>query len=164
MSDKIAGLFLDVSCRKLDAMTTNLRVCLDKLTDEQIWRRGGAHENAIGNLVLHLCGNMRQWILHGVGGANDVRQRDAEFSTTDGLNKADLIEKFTATVAEAREVIASLSHSRLMQKITPQRREVSVLEAIYQVVAHVEQHTGQIIVLTKQMIGTDLDLTIPRSR
>ncbi|HZY63186.1 MAG TPA: DinB family protein [Edaphobacter sp.] len=164
MSDEIAVLFLDVSCRKLDAMTTNLRICLDKLTDEQIWRRGGAHENAIGNLVLHLCGNMRQWILHGIGGAKDVRQRDAEFSATDGLNKADLIEKFTATVAEVREVIASLPPGRLTQKITPQKREVSVLEAIYQVVAHVEQHTGQIIVLTKQMIGTDLDLTMPRPR
>ena len=120
MKDEIAGLFLDVSCRKLDAMTTNLRLCLGKLTDEQIWQRGGAHENAVGNLVLHLCGNMRQWILHGVGGAKDVRQRDAEFSATGGLTGAQLIDKFTRTVTEARGVILSLPHRRLVEKIKPQ--------------------------------------------
>ena len=106
MKDEIAGLFLDVSCRKLDAMTTNLRVCLGKLTDEQIWARGGAHENAVGNLVLHLCGNMRQWIMHGVGGSKDVRVRDAEFSAESGPGGAALMETFASTVAEARAVIA----------------------------------------------------------
>lgn len=164
MKDESAGLFLDVSCRKLDAMTTNLRLCLGRLTDEQIWQRRGTHENAVGNLVLHLCGNMRQWILHGIGGAKDVRQRDAEFSATGGLTGAQLIDKFARTVTEARGVILSLPHRRLVEKIKPQQREVSVLEAIYQVVAHVEQHTGQIILLTKQITEADLDLTIPRPR
>lgn len=164
MDNEIAGLFLDVSCRKLDAMTTNLKVCLGKLTDKQIWARGKAHENTVGNLVLHLCGNMRQWIMHGVGGAKDVRVRDAEFSADGGLGGAALMEIFASTVAEARAVIASLPAGRLIEKTTPQKREVSVLEAIYQVVAHVEQHVGQVILLTKQITRTDLDLTIPRPR
>jgi hypothetical protein len=164
MRDEIAGLFLDVSCRKLDAMTTNLRVCLGKLTDEQIWTRSGPHENAIGNLVLHLCGNMRQWIMHGVGGAKDVRTRDAEFSANGGQGAAALMEMFVSTVAESRGVIAALPAKRLAEKITPQKREVSVLEAVYVVVAHVEQHVGQVILLTKQMTEADLDLTIPRPR
>ena len=107
---------------------------------------------------------MRQWIMHGVGGAKDVRVRDAEFSANGGLSGAALMEMFASTVAEAHAVIASLPAGRLVEKTTPQKREVSVLEAIYQVVAHVEQHVGQVILLTKQMTGTDLDLTIPRPR
>jgi uncharacterized damage-inducible protein DinB len=164
MDNEIAGLFLDVSCRKLDAMTINLRICLSKLTNEQIWARGGAHENAVGNLVLHLCGNARQWIMHGIGGAKDVRVRDAEFSANGSQNGASLMEMFGGTIAEACTILRSLPPERLTEKITPQKREVSVLEAIYQVVAHVEQHVGQIILLTKKMTATDLDLTIPRSR
>jgi hypothetical protein len=164
MNNEIAALFLDYSCKKLDGMTDNLRICLGKLTDAQIWERHGAHENAVGNLVLHLCGNMRQWVMHGVGAAKDVRVRDAEFSANGGLSGAQLMETFANTVAEARGVISSLPSERLVERITPQGRDVSVLDAIYQVVGHVQQHVGQIILLTKQMTRHDLDLTMPRSR
>jgi uncharacterized damage-inducible protein DinB len=164
MDNEIAALFLDYSCKKLDAMLGNLRVCLGKLTEEQIWQRDGAHENAVGNLVLHLCGNMRQWILHGVAGAPDVRVRDAEFSADGKMGGAELLQKFEATFAEARAVIASLPAERLVERTTPQHHEVSVLDAIYQVVGHVQQHMGQIILLTKQMTASDLDLTMPRPR
>src|SRR5260370_14320456 len=127
MDNEIAALFLDYSCKKLDAMTANLRVCLGKLTDAQIWERHGAHENAVGNLVLHLCGNMRQWIMHGVGGAPDVRVRDKEFSADGGLSGAALIEKFETTVAEARGIIDSLPPAGLVERTAAQNREVSVL-------------------------------------
>jgi uncharacterized damage-inducible protein DinB len=145
-------------------MTDNLRICLSKLTDAQVWERHGAHENAVGNLVLHLCGNMRQWIMHGVGGAKDIRLRDVEFSAMDGLSSTELMEKFAATVSEANRIIASVPAERLVERITPQGRDVSVLDAIYQVVGHVQQHVGQIILLTKQMTAKDLDLTMPRPR
>ncbi|MCU1223001.1 MAG: hypothetical protein JWQ42_1094 [Edaphobacter sp.] len=164
MNNEIAALFLDYSCKKLDGMTDNLRLCLGKLTDEQIWERHGAHENTVGNLVLHLCGNMRQWTIHGVGGAKDVRVRDAEFSADGGLSGTQLMETFASTVAEARAIIASLPAERLVERVTPQGRDVSVLDAIYQVVGHVQQHVGQVILLTKQMTRQDLDLTMPRPR
>ncbi len=164
MDNEIAAQFLDYSCKKLEMMMKDLRVCLGKLTDAQIWERHGAHENAVGNLVLHLCGNMRQWVMHGVGGAKDVRVRDAEFSADGGLTAAALMELFEKTVTEARGVIASLPAERLVERITPQGRDVTVLGAIYQVVGHVQQHGGQIILLTKQMTRQDLDLTMPRPR
>jgi len=146
--DAVAADFLDVSCRRLDMMTECFEACLRKLSYEQVWQRQGAHENAVGNLVLHLCGNARQWVMHGVGGAPDVRVRDAEFSADGGMSGEELI-------APAE---------RLAERITPQGRNVSVLEAIYQVVGHVQQHVGQIILVTKQMTAMDLDLTIPRPR
>lgn len=164
MSNEIGNLFLTASSAKLEQMTGYLTTCLQKLSDEQIWERHGAHENAIGNLVLHLCGNMRQWIMHGVGGATDVRVRDAEFSAADGGTASELIDLFKSTVWEARFVIDSLPAERLVERTTPQGRNVSMLEAIYQVVGHVQQHVGQIILLTKQMTGKDLDLTMPRPR
>lgn len=164
MENVIATLFLDYSNKRLEQATKDLKTCLGKLTDEQVWERHGPHENAVGNLVLHLCGNMRQWIIHGVGGAKDVRVRDAEFSTQDGWSAAALGELFETTVAEARDVLARVPAERLVERTTPQNREVSVLEAIFQVVTHVQQHLGQVIILTKQMTGKDLDLVMPRPR
>jgi uncharacterized damage-inducible protein DinB len=164
MPDTVASLFLAHSDQKLDQMTIFLNACLERLTEEQVWERHGAHENAVGNLVLHLCGNMRQWIMHGVGGAEDVRVRDAEFSRAEGMTARELSEHFTETVTKVRSVLASLPDTRLTERTRPQGRDVSVLDAIYQVVGHVQQHVGQIILLTKQMTGKDLDLTMPRPR
>ncbi|MHB1021943.1 MAG: DinB family protein [Acidobacteriaceae bacterium] len=164
MHSDIAALFLDYSTRKLDEMTASLDACFSKLTEEQIWQRSAAYENTIGNLVLHLCGNMRQWVLHGVGGAQDVRTRDLEFSTSGGYTRQQLLDLFHSTVAEVKQVIAAVPHERLTERITPQGRNVAVLDAIYQVVGHVQQHLGQIILLTKQMAAQDLDLTLPRPR
>ena len=107
---------------------------------------------------------MKQWILHGVGGVADVRERNAEFETMGGMSRAELIALFTATVDEARAVIGGLSSERLAEIIQPQGRTTSVLGAIYQVVGHVGEHVGQVILLTKQMGRTDLDLTLPRRR
>ena len=164
MEHRLAANFLDVSCRRLGQMTEYLTACVKKLTEEQIWQRHGAYENAVGNLVLHLCGNARQWIMHGVGGAPDVRVRDKEFSADGGMSGAELIALFEETMTEAKAVIAAVTAERMVERVTPQGRDVSVLEAIYQVVGHVQQHVGQIILLTKQMLGTDLDLTMPRPR
>ena len=168
MESQIASLFLDYSSRKLESMTASLTSCLNRLSEEQIWRRGGPHENAVGNLILHLSGNMRQWIMHGVDRQPDVRVRDLEFSTTGGMSRDEVLALFSTTVAEARAILATLPAERLTDRTNPQPTgqigEVSVLDAIYQVVGHVQQHVGQIILLTKQMAGTDLDLTMPRPR
>jgi len=93
-----------------------------------------------------------------------VRTRDAEFAAQGELTGVELMELFRATVAEASAVIAQTPAARLVERTTPQGRDVSVLDAIYQVVGHVQQHVGQAILLTKQMVGEDLDLTIPRMR
>jgi uncharacterized damage-inducible protein DinB len=164
MDNEIGASFLSFSSAKLEQMTAFTRSCFERLSDEQVWQRQGDYENSVGNLILHLCGNMRQWIMHGVGGAADVRVREREFSTDGGMSAKELIRLFEETIAEARGVIDSLPVERLTERTNPQGRDVSVLEAIYQVVGHVQQHTGQIILMTKQMCSTDLDLTMPRPR
>ncbi len=160
----VSRLFLEFSINKLEQMEKFVDSCLRRLSDEQIWRRDGAHENAVGNLILHLCGNMRQWIMYGVDRQPDVRVRDAEFSAESGVSREELLALFAGTVFEASKILATLDPERLVERTNPQHGEVAVLDAIYQVVGHVQQHVGQIILLTKQMTASDVDLSMPRPR
>jgi uncharacterized damage-inducible protein DinB len=164
----IAANFLNVSDKRLQMSAADIAHCVAQLDEEQLWRRGGEHENSVANLLLHLGGNMRQWILHGIDDQPDVRERDAEFALAPRVTGLEAFASFRTTVDEARAVIGSLPQERLLQVIDPQPngtwRHPTVLEAIFQVVGHVQYHAGQIVVLTKQMSGRDLDLTMPRKR
>jgi uncharacterized damage-inducible protein DinB len=148
--------FLDHSVQKLQQYTERIATCLGKLSEEQIWLRGAENENAIGNLVLHLAGNVRQWIVSGVGGAPDIRQRDREFDARGGVPAAELLARLRGAVEEAVGVIGGVSRERLGGRLLIQNYEVSVLEAIYHVVEHFSMHTGQIVFITKMLSGADL--------
>lgn len=148
--------FLDHSIDTLKMFATRIETCLGMLNDDQIWARGNENENAIGNLVLHLCGNVRQWIISNIGGQPDLRQRDGEFSTRGGLSTADLLERLRSTVAEAVALIDGVTTQRLLERTEIQGYDVSGLEAIYHVVEHFTLHAGQIIFATKMLTGTDL--------
>ena len=155
MADDLDRMFADYSVKKLRQMAERIETCLAKLTPEQIWARGGENENAVGNLVLHLCGNVRQWIGHGVGGQADVRVRDREFAARGEVQPVELSERLEGTIRTALDVLAKVTPERLAEKVTIQAYHVTVLEAIYHVVEHFSQHTGQIIFATKQMTGQD---------
>jgi uncharacterized damage-inducible protein DinB len=162
MDSEIASLFIAHSTRKLRQMATYIEACFARLTDEQIWARGATHENSIGNLTLHICGNARQWIGFGIGWEPDVRDRDSEFSTQGGLSRAELLAHLNSTVDHAIAIVDNVTSERLVEKINPQREIVSVLDAIYQVVGHFQLHTGQIIFATKILAGEDLGLYRPQ--
>src|SRR6185437_10154721 len=112
--------------------------------------------NAIGNLVLHLCGNVRQWIVAGVGEQPDIRQRSTEVDARSAGGSTELLARLRTTVEEAAAVIESLTPERLAERRTIQKYEVPVLEAVYHVVEHFSMHTGQIIFATKLFTGEDL--------
>jgi len=152
----IEQLFIEYSVRKLRQNVDRLEKCLARLSEDQIWSRGHESENAVGNLLLHLAGNVRQWIISGVGATADVRDRDSEFNAQSGPSKAELIGALGATVEEACKVIEPLTAERLAVVIHVQKYDVSVLEAVYHVVEHFGQHTGQIIFATKLLTGEEL--------
>jgi len=152
----VEGLFLKFASGKLEQLSGRIADCLGRLPDDRIWARGGDSQNAIGNLVLHLNGNVRQWILGGVGGQPDARDRDAEFADRGSASGAALAARLKATVEEALGVIRGASAERLVQMVRIQGYEVSVLEAIGHVTEHFAQHTGQIIFATKMLTGEDL--------
>ncbi|MGB9457402.1 MAG: DUF1572 family protein [Bryobacteraceae bacterium] len=149
-------LFLECSVRRLMELAPRIETCLGKLTPEQVWARGGENENAIGNLVLHLCGNLRQWIVSGVGGQTDTRDRDGEFATRGDVSIPELSARLRGTVEEATAVIAAIAPERLAAPLLVQGYRVSVLEAVYHVVEHFSMHTGQILFATKMLTGADL--------
>ena len=127
-----------------------IRLCLDTLPADALWKRSDAGSNSIGNLLLHLEGNVRQWIVSSVGGVPDHRQRASEFAATAGADAATLFAALRSTLDAADAVIAGLSADDLASRRTIQGRDVSVFDAIYHVVEHFSLHTGQIILLTKQ--------------
>jgi uncharacterized damage-inducible protein DinB len=167
-NESVGAKFLEFAVKRLKMSEKDILRCTEMLTEEQMWMRGGDYENSVANLLLHLAGNMRQWILHGVAGQPDVRERDEEFTLTPSTTSAEALERFADTLEVCCEVIGGLPTERLLEVIDPQPggtwRHLTILEAIFQVVGHVQLHAGQIIVLTKQMVAKDLDLTMPRKR
>jgi hypothetical protein len=168
MADQFSELFLTACVKEMQHSEEHINRCLDKLSEEQMWHRGADHENSIANLLLHLEGNLRQWFLHGVDKQPDVRQRDSEFTLTPSRRSDEVRSQFAATLAECRQVIGSLPPARLLEITNPQPSgtwpATTILQAICRVTGHLQFHTGQIILLTKQLTGKDLDLTIPRKR
>lgn len=149
-------LFLRFSAEKLRQFTTRIEACLARLTNDQIWARGGENENAVGNLVIHLSGNVREWIVSSLGGQPFSRDRDAEFAARGGLDAAALSALLRESVELAAEVVLQLNTEQLTRTWEIQRRAVTGLEAVYHVVEHFAQHTGQIIFATKMLTGEDL--------
>jgi len=130
--------------------------CLERLSDEQIWWRPNEQSNSIGNLVLHLCGNARQWIVAGVGEMTDARDRDAEFAQREVISRESLQSLLLQTLKDVDETLERSEAGRLLERRTIQGKNVSVLEAILQVVEHFSMHTGQILMLTKMLTNADL--------
>ena len=146
----IAAAFLQRSRHYLGfEYPTKIRRCLDVLPADALWSRADAHSNSVGNLLLHLAGNARQWIVSSVGGARDARNRRAEFEAREGDDVDALFAALRATLDEVDAVLAGLTHERLGEELVIQGRTVSVLDAVYHVVEHFSLHTGQIILLTK---------------
>jgi uncharacterized damage-inducible protein DinB len=141
-----------------DDFLARIKFAIRDLTDVQLWWRPNECSNSIGNLMLHLAGNVRQWIVSAVGGAPDTRTRDAEFNQRIIIPKVDVAKTLDDAVNDAAAVLASLTPSSLSASRIVQGLEVSVGEAVYHVVEHFSMHTGQILYITKLVTGRDLDL------
>src|SRR4030081_1972196 len=119
----IASPFLERSRHYLALeYPTKIRRCLDGLPADALWRRDDEHSNSVGNLLLHLEGNVRQWIISSVGGATDVRLRSAEFTAREGADAGVLFESLRATLDEADAVIGSVTSAQLLERRTIQGR------------------------------------------
>lgn len=130
---------------------------LAELSDEQIWWRPNEASNSAGSLILHLCGNVRQWMIAGVGGVADTRNRDREFTERRQIGREDLLALLTTTLNEVDailaglevEVMASKSDAPLQRDCVPQGFAQTVLDAVFHVVEHFSYHTGQIVFIAK---------------
>jgi uncharacterized damage-inducible protein DinB len=137
----------------VDSHLPRIRRCLERLSDEQLWWRANEESNSVGNLVLHLAGNVRQWIVSGVGRQPDHRQRQQEFDERGPVPRELLLERLESAVRDADETLARLAPGALLEPRRIQEHDVTVLEAIYHVVEHFAMHAGQIIFATKMWHG-----------
>jgi hypothetical protein len=149
--------FLEFSREKLlNQYWPRLRSCVEGLSDEQVWWRPNDASNSIGNLILHLNGNVRQWLVASFKRSEDLRDRPAEFRERRSTAASALLEKLGTTMKEASEVLASLSEADLLTTFEIQGYTVTGLRAVYQVVEHFGLHYGQIVYITKLLRGEDL--------
>jgi len=157
---RVATIFLaDVSRSMAKQNLPVVLKCLRQLSEEDIWWRPNSASNSAGNLVLHLCGNVRQWIISGLGGADFKRERDREFSEQGPVPQQALALQLRRTVKEACAVLTKLSDDILVKKYKIQGYHVTGLEAALHVAEHFSYHTGQIIYITKLKGARDLKLT-----
>jgi len=153
----LADEFIEFSRWKLlDQYWPRLRTCVDSLTDEQVWWRPNDASNSIGNLILHLNGNITQWLIAPFAHREDKRDRPAEFAERRHLPKTELLEKLAATMQEVAAILPRISESELLKTFQIQGYTVSGLHAVYQVIEHFGLHYGQITYVTKMLRGQDL--------
>ena len=145
-------LFLQVSRRALiDTYWPRMRECVESLADDQIWWRPNESCNSIGNLLLHLNGNVHQWLVASFRRRADGRDRPAEFAQREIVPTATLVANLEATIADAADVLSALTEADLLTTFDIQGYTVTGLEAVYQVVEHFAMHYGQVVFMTKQL-------------
>lgn len=156
MTDELLKEIKEHSIYRIERNTPRIATCLEQLTEEEVWQRPNASSNSVGNLILHLCGNITQYIISSIGHAPDNRERDKEFSATGGFSKAQLMEKLEAVVLEAVRVINETGIEELLRVRSVQGYTYSGIGNIIHVTEHYSYHTGQIAFWTKLLRDKDL--------
>ncbi|MDP4263868.1 MAG: DinB family protein [Bacteroidota bacterium] len=154
--NNIAREFVEQSISRIEKNTPKIIKCLGELSEEQVWQRPNEASNSAGNILLHLCGNMRQYIISALGNQPDTRERDKEFSTNGGYSKEDLQNKLVSTVSEVKNIISAVDENKLMKVHSVQGFNYSGAGIIVHVTEHYSYHTGQVVFWTKLLTGNDL--------
>ena len=155
--NQLAELFLEFSRQKLlEQFWPRMKECVAPLTTEQVWWRPNDASISIGNLLSHLEGNVRQWLVASFRDEADKRNRPAEFAAQGGLSAADLLARLGATLDEAAKVLKRLTVDELLAPYEIQGYHVRGIDAVYQVVEHFGLHYGQIVYITKSLLAKDL--------
>jgi hypothetical protein len=152
-ADELAAVVGTAAAHELESALNRIKHCLGQLNDEQMWRRSQPSLNSIGNLILHLCGNLRQWIVSGVGGASDARNRPAEFAERGPIPKDELMRKLEAVVKEAKGVLAGVDARQLAEDRRIQGFDVTGVAAIFDSIPHFRGHTQEIVHMTRLQLG-----------
>ncbi|HEX3891347.1 MAG TPA: DUF1572 family protein [Terracidiphilus sp.] len=154
---QLPAAFLEFSRKKLlEQYWPRMRSCVEALTDEQVWWRPNAACNSIGNLLLHLNGNVTQWLIAWFNQQSDQRDRPAEFKERAQVSRTVLLDRLGATLNEAAHVLARLTPAELAATYEIQGYTVTGLHAVYQVVEHFGLHYGQVLYINKMLLGEDL--------
>jgi uncharacterized damage-inducible protein DinB len=139
----------EVRRRLIGESVPRIKKCLAELTTEEIWYRPNDNSNSVGNLVLHLCGNVRQWLLSGLGGYTDNRRRQQEFDERGPFPTTILVRHLDELVEEMEKVLSKLTTEQIMQTVDVQGFEKTGVSILVHIVEHFSYHTGQITYFVK---------------
>lgn len=156
MANEAIKEFAENALYRLDESTRMISIAFDALDEEQIWLRPNESSNSIGNLILHLCGNITQYAISSLGETEDIRDRDSEFETSSGLSKKELLNKLSNTVTMAKSTIENTTLERWLKKREVQGFTFSGIGVVLHVVEHYSYHTGQIAFWVKQLNNAPL--------
>jgi uncharacterized damage-inducible protein DinB len=156
MAEEFIKEFIDACNQYFEENTKKLLTCLNELDESDTWKRPNENSNSVGNLILHLCGNIRQYVISSLGHLADVRERDKEFLANGGYSKSELIKNLTGTIDEAVNIIRNATAEELLRKRHVQGYSYSGINIIVHVTEHYSYHTGQIIFWTKLLKNKDL--------
>ena len=148
--------FKENSIFRVEESMRMIRLSLEQLDDQDIWKRPNTSSNSVGNLMLHLCGNISQYAISSLGNNPDVRVRDKEFNADGGYDKADLIYRLDQVVNKAKEIISSTTEEEYLRSREVQGFTMSGIGVVIHVVEHLSYHTGQIAFWTKLIKDRDL--------
>ena len=123
--------------------------CLEMLNEAEIWYRPNSQSNSIGNLVLHLNGNLNQWILDYIGGKPFVRNRQLEFDADKTHSKEELIHMLTNLSEELGSCIQSVTSDKLLETLPIQNQQETGISVLIHITEHFSFHAGQIAFITK---------------
>jgi hypothetical protein len=152
-ADELAAVVGREAAKELNHSLSKMKHCLGQLSDDQVWWRSHPAMNSIGNLILHLCGNVRQWIIGGLGAGPDIRNRPAEFSERGPISKEQLLRRLDAVVNEAKSVLERQTAAQLVEPRRIQGSIVTGLQAIFDSVPHFQGHAQEIIHMTRLQLG-----------
>ncbi len=157
MNAEIAEAFVShARYRMMEDYLPKVRQCVELLSEDNLWWRPNENSNSVGNILLHLCGNIRQWIIHGIGGVEDRRERAKEFTERGPIPKVELLSKLEETLHEADKVLAHFDSKKILNAKTVQGFDETCLTVIFHVVEHYAQHLGQISYITKMLEDRNL--------
>jgi len=154
--EKITEELVKNALYRMDESTRMIQKSLDEISEEELWLKPNESLNSIGNLILHLCGNITQYIISSLGETEDIRNRDLEFSTNAGSSKSEIFGKLEDTVGTAKRVIFDTSIEQLLKTRSVQGFSFSGVGVIIHAVEHYSYHTGQIAFWVKQLKNKDL--------
>ena len=152
-TDPLHREFQRVACHELDRGLVKIEHCVDQLSDADVWSRATDQMNSVGNILLHLNGNLRQWIVSGVGGAPDVRQRPREFAQRDPIPKSKLLADLRQTIDEAKAAIQRSTGEDLLRNRHVQHDDVTGVFAAFSSINHFVGHVQEITYMTRMRLG-----------
>lgn len=162
MANELRSALNHAIADEIESALSRIAHCVNQLSEEQVWWRPPQGMNAVGNLLLHLTGNVKQVLVDNLTGAPDTRNRPAEFASREAIPKAELLGRLTAIVQQAKAAFTAASDDRLASVVRVNNNDWTGIQAAVRCVAHFRGHTQEIIHMTREILGEKYQFAGPK--